>query len=157
MVLFGTFIMVLIWKMKLSATPHFASKEEINVMNIGQVDGVARTHYNSEDANPAKPVLPEASVPSRCTSCGTTMREPSKVARPFFSKGTSGDKTGTCTVDIKQIPSLDAASRRVHVTRRQLLDPADPNSNNNDMDTYVTIRKRKAETLQRNQQQVQEA
>ena len=47
---------------------------------------------------------------------------------------------GKCMVNIQQIPSLDAATaRRAHLPmpRRQLPDPADPNSDNNGEDTLA--------------------
>ena len=43
----------------------------------------------------------------------------------------------TCTVNIQRIPSLDTVAKRTHVPvpRHQLPDPADPNGNNNRVDT----------------------
>ena len=107
-------------------------EEEIIVNNIGPVNETLRTCCNSKDAMQPQSILPEASVPPRCTSCCTTMRETSKVFGPSFSTDSSWDTTGSCA----QIPSLDTTARRSHVPvpRHQLLD-SDPNSKDNGMDS----------------------
>ena len=71
---------------------------------------------------------------------------------------------GKCTVNIQRIPSLDAAARGTHlpVSRRQIPDPADPNSNNNGVDTLaaahaVRNRKTSADEIQGLHRQTVEA
>ena len=108
----------------------------------------AHTKYHKGEGKPQQST-PSAAVPPRCAACGSTMLEANKVSGSFFSKGTSGDTMGRCTVSLQQIPSLDAIARGTHIPmpRHQLPDPADPNGNNNGVDTLAAahaVRKRKA-------------
>ena len=136
MILFGIFILLLAWKMTqstLSPWEHQSQKKKTTSKEVGE-------------ARKTPPLAgigtkPQQPTPSpRCMAYGSTMLETSKIAGPFFSKGTLGDTMGKCMVNIQRIPSLDAASRGANlpVSRRQLPDPADPNNNKNGVDTINT-------------------